>query len=212
MKIFYDLEFHERGPRYPIELISIGMVREDGAELYLINDEVDLTALRHHPWLCKNVVPHLPLRWVHPQARPVPSLIHVEPDVLDWDRDHEDHERAMPPWEIAERVRAFVLNGGDPELWAWYGAYDHVVMCQQLFGRMVDLPAGFPMWTNDIRQLSELCGNPMLPAQDAAGHHRAIDDARWNAEAWRYLDTGLSVTWRPWSVTDRETLRRGVQD
>lgn len=34
MNIFYDTEFIELGPGSPLTLLSIGMVREDGAELY----------------------------------------------------------------------------------------------------------------------------------------------------------------------------------
>lgn len=55
MKYFFDTEFHE----YPhsIELISIGMVSEDGRELYLESSDIDLNEL--DPWLDENVVPHL---------------------------------------------------------------------------------------------------------------------------------------------------------
>ena len=39
MKIFYDTEFIENGRT--IELISIGMVAEDGRELYLVNQGIE---------------------------------------------------------------------------------------------------------------------------------------------------------------------------
>lgn len=57
MRYFLDTEFWERGPAHPIQLISIGLVAEDGRELYLENSQVDLEALS--PWLKANVVPHL---------------------------------------------------------------------------------------------------------------------------------------------------------
>lgn len=55
MKIFFDTEFQEDGKI--IELISIGLVREDGKELYLESSEYDIT--KATPWLKENVIPSL---------------------------------------------------------------------------------------------------------------------------------------------------------
>lgn len=55
MKIWFDTEFIDDGKS--IELISIGMVREDGAQYYAENAECDLS--RACEWVQKNVVPHL---------------------------------------------------------------------------------------------------------------------------------------------------------
>lgn len=60
-RFFYDTEFLERGPFHPINLISIGIVAEDGREYYGVNGEVELTPIANHAWLVENVVPHLPL-------------------------------------------------------------------------------------------------------------------------------------------------------
>ena len=57
MKYFIDTEFYERGRGYPIELISIGIVREDGEEFYAENLACDLADLSD--WLKENVVPQL---------------------------------------------------------------------------------------------------------------------------------------------------------
>ena len=60
-----------------------------------------------------------------------------------------------PRHVIACEVRDFILSTGPEvphvELWADWGAYDHVALCQ-LWGRMIDLPEGVPMWTNDLRR------------------------------------------------------------
>jgi len=56
MNYFLDTEFIEDGQRRTIDLISIGIVAEDGRELYL---EVDFPEERLTPWLEENVVPHL---------------------------------------------------------------------------------------------------------------------------------------------------------
>lgn len=55
MKIFFDTEFIEDGKT--IDLISIGLVREDGAELYRECKECDLS--KASPWVRENVLPHL---------------------------------------------------------------------------------------------------------------------------------------------------------
>jgi hypothetical protein len=55
MKYFLDTEFIEKP--CTIELISIGIVSEDGRELYLESSDVDLTDV--DPWLKENVIPHL---------------------------------------------------------------------------------------------------------------------------------------------------------
>lgn len=63
------------------------------------------------------------------------------------------------------------------ELWAYYGAYDHVALCQ-LWGTMMQLPDGMPMFTRELMQLWEQAGRPEKPAQK--GEHNALQDARWN--------------------------------
>ncbi|HEY9369298.1 3'-5' exoribonuclease domain-containing protein, partial [Streptomyces sp.] len=89
--------------------------------------------------------------------------------------------------EIAIKVRRFIQDTPGAQLWAWYGAYDHVVLAQ-LFGRMVDLPGGVPMWTNDLQQETARLGNPQMPEQPA-GVHNALADARHNRVRAHFLDS-----------------------
>jgi len=56
VKYFLDTEFIEDG--VTIDLISIGMVSEDGRELYLGNAECQF--LMASPWVVENVYPHVP--------------------------------------------------------------------------------------------------------------------------------------------------------
>jgi hypothetical protein len=86
---------------------------------------------------------------------------------------------------VASEVRQFVGHDS-PEMWAYYADYDWVALCQ-LFGTMMDLPAGWPMYCLDIKQYSFMLGDPDLPAQSGAEHH-ALADARWNCVAWHFLD------------------------
>jgi len=92
-------------------------------------------------------------------------------------------------WKSRNRIREDILefcNHGKPEFWAYYADYDHVVLCQ-LFGKMIDLPKGWPMYTRDIKQLCDSLGNPKLPEQDTSSEHNALFDARWTKEAYEFL-------------------------
>ena len=58
---------------------------------------------------------------------------------------------------------------GRPELWAWIGAYDHVVLAQ-LWGDMSSLPSDMPRYTRELRQYWEFAGRPALPVQSRGNH------------------------------------------
>lgn len=197
-RVFYDTEFLEDGDT--IRLISIGMVTDDGREYYAVNGDLEEKArpddkitvwdsIKRHGWLTKNVVPHLPItdrksveRWNSDS-----SPIFVSKPTLDSVHLDYTHTDVKPIYVIANEVRDFLQAAGpDVELWAWYGAYDHVALCW-LWGRMIDLPAGVPMWTNDLRQERHRLGNPEMPRQ-ATGEHNALDDARHNLAMARFLD------------------------
>lgn len=151
MKIWFDTEFYENGRI--IDLISIGMVRQDGATYYA-ETEVSRTLANRTDWLRANVLPHL---------------------------------------KGPERIRAYIAKeivefaGEKPEFWAYYADYDWVVLCQ-LFGRMIDLPKGWPMYCRDVKQLCDSLGNPQLPKQ-AGPEHNALHDAIWTKFAWEFLQT-----------------------
>lgn len=187
MKIYYDTEFLEDGST--IELISIGMVAEDGRELYLVNEGIEdeplYSRIGRHPWLMQNVIPGLPLRERDPIDQPQAQYA---------GRFHLDHtsNTIMPRRMIRNAVREFIERTPDPQLWAWYGAYDHVVLAQ-LFGRMVTLPARVPMWTNDLQQEIQRLGvdEADVPRQDE-GVHNALEDARHVARIAEHL-AGLGV-------------------
>jgi hypothetical protein len=172
VNFYYDTEFLEDGRT--IELISIGVVADDGRELYAVNEAVgegDLhDRIRAHGWLMANVVPHLPL--AH-EVR-APGFGDLPLFTLD-----PTSNLIMPRRMIRNAVRDFLLAGDPGEdiaLWADYGAYDHVALAQ-LFGPMIHLPDGVPMFTNDIRTAWTLAGRPALPAQKGTTHN-ALDDAR----------------------------------
>jgi hypothetical protein len=96
----------------------------------------------------------------------------------------------LPPastWRSRAQIRDELLEflGPEPVLWAWYGAYDHVALCQ-LWGAMPELPRAIPRFTLDVRQLWEHLGRPPLPEQER-GLHDALEDARHNKVRWEAL-------------------------
>ena len=173
--IDYDLEFLEDGRT--IELISIGMVCDDGREYYAVSSDMPVRRIRKHDWLMENVVPHLPHghgdRRNHLPRR--------------WLVDYFD-PTVKARTTIAAEVAAFIQAAGpNVELWANYGAYDHVCLAQ-LWGRMIDLPEGVPMFTHDIQQEARRLGYAWddLPKQEGA-EHNALADARHNQTVRRWL-------------------------
>lgn len=179
--IDYDLEFLERRRGwfrkcYTIDLISIAMVAEDGRTYYAVNRDMPVRRIRKHAWLMANVVPSLPK--AHGDRRlTMPRR---------WLFDYGDAAVKRQD-RIANEVAAFIRDTLDVELWANYGAYDHVRLCW-LWGLMVDLPAGVPMYTNDIQQEARRLGIgwDALPAQES-GEHNALADARHNQTVRRWL-------------------------
>ncbi len=180
MKIYYDTEFIENGST--IELISIGLVREDGAEYYAVRSEIGALGgysgnsdlyhrICNHHWLMTNVVPHLPVRGKVSTGQYASFTLDTSSTLV------------RPKFVIANEVRDFILAAPDPSLWAWYAAYDHVALCQ-LWGPMISLPEGVPMWTNDLKQEVVRLGNPELPPMPGVAEHNALSDAR--EVAWRH--------------------------
>lgn len=150
MRYFYDTEFIEDGRT--IELISIGVVAEDGREYYAVSTEFDPE--RAGPWVRANVLPKLPA----PSSQAWRSRRRIRNDLEEF--------FGLTGREAAESI----------ELWAWVAAYDHVVFCQ-LWGTMPELPAPIPRFTHELRQLWEDRGRPRLPPR-SAGSHDALVDAR----------------------------------
>jgi hypothetical protein len=159
-RFWYDTEFIE----YPrtIDLISVGIVGENGEEFYGINWDCNHSTAG--VWVQENVIAKLPER-AHPaDDNPWMTRIQLQREVLKFFRPSKE----------------------DPvELWGYYSAYDHVALCW-LFGPMINLPPGMPMLTLDIKQLCDSLGNPKLP-EVGKGEHDALADARWNKTAWEFL-------------------------
>ena len=157
-RYFYDCEFIEDG--LTVDLVSIGVVDEFGREFYAVSTQFDDS--KAVPWVRRNVLDKLP-------------------------------SPADPAWRSRERIRddlyEFLVEpvrgrAETLELWAWYAAYDHVVLAQ-LWGAMPALPREIPRFTKDLRQRWDDLGRPALP--EARGRHDALVDARHNLARWRAM-------------------------
>jgi len=158
MRIYLDTEFIE----YPhtIDLISIGLVDEFGNTVYFESSEFDES--RANEFVRERVLPNLVLR----------------------------EEDRLPLPVIRDRILEFVgesCQGGVPEFWGYYADYDWVVFCW-LFGAMIDLPDGWPMYCRDLRQELDRLGT-MVPEDvvPKPGSHNALDDAQWAKAAHEWL-------------------------
>lgn len=105
MRVFFDTEFVNRNGR--TFLISIGAVREDGAELYLENRDFDRDDLIDG-WMRDHVMDKL---------------------------SPADH--AVPYAEIGPAFARFCLEHGPAELWAHYAAHDFVAACDLYGGMLL---------------------------------------------------------------------------
>lgn len=220
MKYFYDTEFIEGtkktwwGKTTPptIDLISIGIVDEDGREYYSISKEFDLDyawdkwdgeyheqstfekshglSLRKKYWIRENVLRPI-FNELFERATNINSVgITMTKKRLKFLISRYGKSRKT----IAKEVKNFcysyraVKDGGgqitsgsfipnkqvEIELYGYYSSFDHVVL-SWLFGRMIDLPKGFPMYTIDLKQtLDELAEDEIKSFCYATGNHTVL--------------------------------------
>lgn len=175
MKFFIDTEFHEykKQPKLlgvnigdsvnTIELISIGIVSEEQNEYYAICNDFDLKAAWNNEWLKQNVLK--PIFWELYQKEfnfsRIFNISNLKTLINKYGKSRE---------QIAEEIKYFIYDSNTTEevidketgvfyynltgieFYAYCADYDWVVFCW-LFGRMMDLPNGFPMYCRDLKQI-----------------------------------------------------------
>lgn len=211
--------FRER-QMHTIDLISIGIVAEDGREYYAVSRDFDLK-----------------LAW-NKYDLLGPAEFGGEPEKKYWLRDNVlkplyvqlcsrisgDQKNFLPYWpedfsfknlkrliyvfgktneQIAAEIQSFTANTvylpeigkendvikanreNPPVFYAYYADYDWVLFCS-LFGTMMDLPDGYPMYCRDLKQiLDELyeqipVGQHGVTKPEQINEHYALADAWWN--------------------------------
>lgn len=215
-KYFLDTEFHEYEkqqklfgfnigkPTPTIDLISIGIVDTCGGEFYAVNKEFDVEAAWNNEWLRENV-----LRGIfYEMFRKLP--IYEKTHYSDHIKFNVKGVRVLLnkfgkcKSQIATDV--FLFCGEKPEFYAYYADYDWVTFAW-LFGRMIDLPKGFPMYCRDLKQmldeldihavnkypnknrteswLEDVKKLPNYPKQE--NEHNALADAKWNKSLYEFI-------------------------
>lgn len=273
-RVYYDCEFIEGsqtkrffgmnvGATKPtIDLISIGMVREDGQEYYAISKDFNLKEAWNRYdiktekvygdtrnifpegrkkkvyWIRENVL--LPIwrelviksedEWFaySSEGEYKEFLKEVRSGDCDYKFTYKSLKKLIEKYgktnkDIAEEVQTFCLFSkisidnikritpiiSKLELYGYYSAYDHIALCW-LFGKMIDLPKGFPMYTIDLKQMfdgkqkkwerlfenkkdhtilqfyTDLKKHDFYPKQE--NEHNALADARWNKKLHEFLE------------------------
>lgn len=139
MNYYLDTEFIEHAGG--IELVSIGIVSEDGKKFYA--ESSDFNPELADDWVRENVF----------------KKLYVNP--FDADKRKELAENAGMTGNhdmlygsnktIADAILRFI-GDENPVFYADYAAYDWVVFCR-LFGRLVDKPKHFPYFAMDTQQM-----------------------------------------------------------
>lgn len=217
MKYYLDLEFHEYQRKvkfmgitiakvWTIDLISIGIVNETGKTFYAINKDMRMKDIKKNKWLMENVMSKLPEPNVsHPamggsprcweEAKAWRTMDEIKYDIIQYLGGQDMMDESGCYWHFADK----------PEFYAYYADYDWVRFCW-IFGTMMQLPNGFPMYCKDLKQMldAKLEGmhlelNPelvvtrsmnleeklerfkrMMEVNGPSNEHHALADAKWN--------------------------------
>lgn len=182
MKYFLDTEFIEgirkplkwlptignwNRPYHFIDLISIGMVAEDGREYYAVCNEFNPKDADE--WVRENVLNKIQLEFYkkesayaktyHWESLTLKNFMkwegknkkEIAKDIVMFVYPEQSNNFAGAESEFFQRAKEYGWNGEQPEFYAYYADYDWVVFCS-LFGKMIDLPKFFPMYCHDLKQ------------------------------------------------------------
>lgn len=251
LAIIYNFISFKRDEKPTIDLISIGIVAEDGREFYAISKDFNLKeawnrfdlkpdinngGYKKVYWLRENVLKPI---WrelfinyeltndIYSNKASDILVKNVELGSYDHYFSFKSLKSLLELYgktnkEIANEINHFCNSeyhcirakrsicidsdqtpfSKKPEFYAYYADYDWVVFCW-LFGKMIDLPNGFPMYCRDLKQLfdqkedwlriptaqnhMDLKQHTHYPKQDPSKSHNAIEDARWNKQLFDFL-------------------------
>lgn len=166
--------------RHFIDLISIGIVCEDGREYQAISSEYDYS--KASPWVVDNVIRPLyketvpedlknsvdtegatyftltnfhktygkPIRQI---AREIFLFVNPQAQIIATKKGLQILPTIYPTYDIdAKPCDVTVPFQANPIFYGYYADYDWVLFCS-LFGTMSELPKGFPMYMRDLQQM-----------------------------------------------------------
>ena len=249
MKYFLDTEFLEGTQKKwfgetksTIDLISIGIVAEDGREYYAISKDFNLKEAWNRYdlvkysfkdcgmtplykkvyWIRENVLKpiFIELRAKEVEEYNIAERRNVILDFPTYSFCFKEFKRLIKKYgktnkQIAKEIKDLVENPpgiynqitlDKNQFYGYFADYDWVVFCW-LFGKMIDLPKGFPMYCIDLKQEldnkadrlrlpnTELSKEQMIETIKGAANypkqtneHNALADAKWNYKLYKFLN------------------------
>lgn len=94
------------------------------------------------PWLAFRELKHLIKK--HGKSKK-----QIGKEIVEFCNGRRNGELLIEKFNIPENLKKY---SDDIILHAYYGAYDHVAFCW-VFGKMMNLPKGFPMYSRDLKQI-----------------------------------------------------------
>lgn len=189
-KTIFGIKYGQTKPT--IDLISIGIVSEDGREYYAISKDFNLkeawnrydevlnklpahnTELQSDVLLARHTAGFKKVYWIRENIlKPIYDDLCAKRSTYEkthhWELAEPFSYKSMKYLinrygktnkQIAKEIKEFVgydlpeyhLNGNTPKFYGYFADYDWVAFCW-LFGRMMDLPKGFPMYCIDLKQV-----------------------------------------------------------
>lgn len=216
MNYFIDFEFIEGfhkpflgKKRHYIDMISVGIVCEDGREYYAVSNEYNFKDADE--WVRHNVINTL-FRQAPCYIKNMSSPVNIHKFIGKPNKEiAKDIIQFVCPYDDVKQYNEFDFDDGmkrylldnPPKFYGYYADYDWVLFCS-LFGRMIDLPKGFPMFCRDLKQDIDEFSNKIykekghVPViQNIEGYpinvneHNALYDARWNRDLHGFLSSLL---------------------
>jgi hypothetical protein len=140
----------------------------------MVNRDADLS--NANPWVVENVLsPMVEYRPQYPDLAGGDSepLHKIKKDLLFWTGQNNN---------VPEKC----------EFYGYFADYDWVIFCW-IFGRMIDLPKGYPYYCRDLKQMMDDMGldsnwkDKRCP--DPKDEHNALADAIWNKSLYEALES-----------------------
>lgn len=219
--IFFDTEFIEgKQPikflgltlwwtKPVIDLISIGLVNDDGDTYYAISQDFNLNHAWGDEWIKDNVLLGIYKENVHGDQRnhrpftkyTMKSIMYSvgkPKDQIGYEilRFVQDPKREMENSHLGSSREYVEMISEKPEdyeirFWAYYASTDWVAL-YQLLGKMIEAPACYPMYVSDLKNLMDFKGFTKEWKQkhcpDPENEHNALADAIWNKKLYEEMD------------------------
>jgi 3' exoribonuclease, RNase T-like len=184
-KYYIDTEFAENGTT--IDLISIGVVCEDGRKYYAQHSDLYLKNV--NSWVRDNVISQLK-RCYHLEKMRCQRIMNSD----DFEYHHNQGQCMSRrrwvqscPWRTREQMEHDLLDFIDndkPEFYGWITSYDFIMLCQ-IFCGFENLPSIWPHYIKDLQCVLDERGisDSELPQQDGIAHN-ALADVLYVKSLW----------------------------